>query len=50
MAAKVMTAIIAPAQAVKGARLPVALGLGLGACASIGLWTGIIVGIRAVFS
>jgi hypothetical protein len=30
-------------------RLPVGVGLAIGACASVGLWVGVIAGLKALF-
>ena len=37
------------APAADTARLPLGIGLAVAACASVGLWVGVVAGVRAIF-
>jgi len=50
MGAKVVIASMPRAKAGRKARLPIGVGLAIGACASLGLWAMIITGVRSLLS
>jgi len=50
MGAKAVIASMPRAAQVRTARLPVGLGLAIGACASLGLWAAVIAGVRTLIS
>lgn len=50
MGAKAVIASMPRAQAARPPRLPMAAGLAIGACVSLGLWAAIITGVRSLIS
>jgi len=49
MGAKAIKTIVLEAETRSSGRLPVALGLAIGACASLAMWAGVIAAARAIF-
>lgn len=50
MSVNASSATVAQFPPVRGGRYPIALGLALGGLASLGLWAGVFLGVRALIS